>query len=253
MEAATKEVHAVIETNLGKIKIKLYNDTPIHRDNFVKAINQGAYDGVIFHRVIKDFMIQGGDPATKVDSVKAHADAERFSYQIDAEIVYPTHFHRKGVLAAARMGDDENPQKASSSTQFYIVTGKVFNDSTLDLMQKQKFEKLKQSIFNRLQADNREKVKELYRLGDRAQLAAFKDSLVAIVEKEARLSQAKILFTPEQRQAYKTDGGTPHLDGAYTVFGEVVEGMDVVDKIQAVSTNSQDKPIADIRMKIVKK
>lgn len=253
MEAKTKEVYAVIETNLGKIKIRLYDDTPLHRDNFVKAVKAGAYDGVLFHRVIKDFMIQGGDPSTKSDTVRARSDEKLFDYEVNAEIVYPTHFHRKGVLAAARTGDDVNPQKASSSTQFYIVTGKIFNDSTLDLMQKQKLERFKQSVFNRLQSENKDKVKELYREGNRTGLNSFRDSLIEQTEKEVDNLKESVLFTEEQRDAYKSQGGTPHLDGAYTVFGEVVEGIDVVDKIQNVSTNSLDKPLSDIRMKIILK
>lgn len=248
--AVTNEIHAVIETNFGKIKIKLYNDTPLHRDNFVKAVKAGAFDNVLFHRVIKDFMIQGGDISTMPDSAKAKRLSKEFGTDINAEILYPTHFHKKGVIAAAREGDDVNPEKKSSATQFYIVVGKIFNDSSLNLLEKNRYEQLKQSIFKRLQGENSGKIKELYRAGDRQALSSFRDSLISLTEKEAETEKSKTTFTEEQRKAYKEMGGTPHLDGNYTVFGEVTEGMEVVEKIQALPTDTNDKPLSDVRMKI---
>jgi peptidylprolyl isomerase/peptidyl-prolyl cis-trans isomerase B (cyclophilin B) len=248
--ASQKEIYASIDTNYGKIKVKLYNDTPLHRDNFVKAVKDGVYDGLLFHRVIKDFMIQGGDPSTMKDSLKAKEINAKYDYRINPEFVYPNHYHRKGVLAAAREGDEVNPAKASSSTQFYIVTGKIFNGPALDLIEKQKSERLFQGILSRLQVQNKEKIKELYRSRNRVELSAFRDSLVQQAEKEASLLKDKTLLTAEQRDAYRTVGGTPHLDGEYTVFGEVVEGMDVLDRIQKVATDAFDKPKSEVRFKI---
>jgi cyclophilin family peptidyl-prolyl cis-trans isomerase len=179
-----KETVVVIKTNMGTIKAKLYNDTPLHRDNFIKLVNEGWYNGSPFHRVIKDFMIQGGQNANgQLDP----------GYTIPAEFK-DNHFHKKGALAAARQGDQVNPKKASSGSQFYIVQGKVYDERTLDMF-------------------------------------------------ETRMGK---VFSARQRQAYQTVGGTPHLDGDYTVFGEVIEGLDVVDKIAAVETGRMDVPVKPV-------
>jgi cyclophilin family peptidyl-prolyl cis-trans isomerase len=179
-----KETVVVIKTSMGTIKAKLYNDTPKHRDNFIKLVNEGWYNGSPFHRVIKDFMIQGGQ------NKDGRLDP---GYRVPAEFK-DNHFHKKGALAAARQPDQVNPQKASSGSQFYIVQGKVYDDRTLDMF-------------------------------------------------EGRMGK---VFSARQRQAYKTVGGTPHLDGDYTVFGEVIEGIEVVDKIAAVETGRGDVPVKPV-------
>ena len=187
-QAQQKETVVVIETSQGTIKAKLYNDTPLHRDNFIKLVNEGWYNGSPFHRIIKNFMIQGGQNADgRMDP----------GYTVPAEF-RDNHFHKKGALCAARQGDQVNPKKASSGSQFYIVQGQVFDDKKL----------------------------EIY---------------------EERLGK---IFSATQRQAYKTVGGTPHLDGQYTVFGEVEEGLDVVEMIQGTATGRADRPIDDIEMRI---
>ena len=183
-QAQQKETVVVIETNYGTIKAKLYNDTPLHRDNFIKLVNEGWYNGSPFHRVINNFMIQGGQ------NKDGRQDP---GYTIPAEF-RSNHFHQKGALCAARQGDQVNPKKASSGSQFYIVQGQVYDDKTLDLY-------------------------------------------------ENRLGK---VIGPKQRQAYKTVGGTPHLDGDYTVFGEVTEGLDIVDKIARVKTGYMDVPVEPV-------
>jgi cyclophilin family peptidyl-prolyl cis-trans isomerase len=178
----------LIKTSFGNIKVKLYNETPQHRDNFIKLVKEGFYNGSIFHRVINQFMIQGGGAKNGTEDV---------GYTIPAEF-NAKFIHKKGALAAARMPDQVNPNKASSGSQFYIVQGRKFSDAELDGI-------------------------------------------------EQRINKK---FTPEEREAYKTIGGTPHLDGAYTIFGEVIEGMDVIDKIAAAKTAAGDKPLEDIKMTI---
>jgi cyclophilin family peptidyl-prolyl cis-trans isomerase len=179
----------LIKTSLGDIKVKLYNETPKHKDNFIKLVENGFYNGSIFHRVINQFMIQGGG---------ANNGTKDVGYTIPAEI-NAKFFHKKGALAAARMPDQINPNKESSGSQFYIVQGRKYDDAELNAVEQRSNKK----------------------------------------------------FTEEERNAYKNIGGTPHLDGNYTVFGEVIEGNDVIDKIASVKTGAGDKPLEDIKMTIV--
>jgi cyclophilin family peptidyl-prolyl cis-trans isomerase len=196
MAAKPKNQYIKIATDKGAVIIKLYNETPLHRDNFIKLAKEGLYNGTLFHRVIKEFMIQGGDP----DSKNAHPDSSLgnggLKYTVPAEF-RDSLFHKKGVLAAAREGDSSNPLKASSSTQFYIVQGKIWNDSTLN------------------------------------------------VTEEKRL---KFKIPEWQRQVYKTIGGTPHLDRNYTVYGEVVKGLEMIDAIANEPTGKANRPKTDIKM-----
>lgn len=194
---APEGTKVLISTSMGDIKVVLYDKTPLHRDNFVKLVKEGFYDGTLFHRVINQFMIQGGDPDSRDAKPKAMLGNGGPDYTIPFEYV-PEYFHKRGALAAARMGDDVNPEKASSGSQFYIVQGRTFSDAELD-------------------------------------------------QTEKRIGKT---FTDEQREIYKTVGGTPFLDGNYTVFGEVYEGMDVVDKIAQVSRDRYDRPLENISMTV---
>lgn len=246
METQTKETQVVMKTSLGTIKLKLYNETPQHRDNFIKLVKEGQYNGLLFHRVIKDFMVQGGDVTSKDAPMSKQLGAGDLGYTVPAEFVYPKYFHKKGALSAARTGDEVNPEKESSASQFYIVTGKVYKDAELAQMEKQKEGRLKQSIFARLQKENSDKIKAAYQSGDKAELAIIRDTLVGKTEMEAEKRKDETKLTPEQREAYKTIGGVPFLDNEYTVYGEVTEGLDVVDAIQNVKTNRQDRPLENV-------
>ena len=239
-----------IETTMGDIIVMLYDETPNHRDNFIKLVENGTYEGTLFHRVIKDFMIQAGDPDSKGAPKGQMLGSGDVGYTVPAEFVYPQLFHKKGALAAARQGDNVNPEKASSGCQFYIVTGRIFNDSTLLSMEEQKNQNKFTSVFNALAQKHMKEIYQLRRNNDQEGLMNLQDSLFVETQKQME-GEPEFKFTEEQRQAYTTVGGTPHLDGEYTVFGEVIEGMDVVDKIQQVSTNGSDRPDDDIVIKKV--
>ena len=197
-----------LETTMGKITVELSDLTPLHRDNFVALAQEGYFDSLLFHRVIENFMIQGGDPRTRTisgsefDANGPETGEARYWGKIDAEINFPTLFHQRGALAAAREGDVVNPQRRSSSTQFYIVWGRTFTDEQLDAQQ----------------------------------------------ARISRATQGQVTLPDHIRQAYKTIGGTPHLDGQYTVFGHVVEGLEIVEKIQRTATDSLDRPVEDVRI-----
>ena len=250
---ATGDALVEIKTSVGDITIRLYGETPKHRDNFLKLVNDGFYNDVLFHRVINKFMIQTGDPESKGAPAGKMLGAGGPGYDIDAEIVYPQFFHKRGALAAARQGDEVNPDRRSSGSQFYIVTGKVYNASQLGQMEKQLQMQQMQAIFNDLASQHRDSIMAMRRNRDQAGLQALQDELVKKTEAEAAKNPVKL--TDAQREAYTTVGGTPHLDGTYTVFGEVVEGMDVVAKIETTTTGAQDRPKEDIKiisMKVIK-
>lgn len=235
-----------IKTTLGDIRILLYGETPKHRDNFLKLVNEKFYEGTLFHRVINKFMIQAGDPDSKEAPAGKMLGSGGPGYQIDAEIVYPALFHKRGALAAARQGDQVNPEKKSSGSQFYIVTGEVYKAEQLKQMENQLGMKQKQAIFNNLASQYRDSIMDMRRNRDQAGLQALQDKLIKITEAEAAKNPAK--FTDAQIQAYSTIGGTPHLDNDYTVFGEVVSGMDVVAAIEKVATGAADRPVEDVKI-----
>lgn len=241
-----KRTRVKLETTLGNITVALYNETPKHRDNFIKLVKEGVYDSTLFHRVIKQFMIQAGDPDSKNASDTAMLGNGDVGYTIPAEF-NPKFFHKKGVLAAARQGDDVNPEKASSGCQFYIVTGRKFTEPQLLGMENKINEQREEAIFDNLAHQHMKEIYKMRKAGDNAGLLELQDSL----EAEARAladKEEKFRFTPEQVKAYSTVGGAPHLDGSYTVFGEVVEGMDVVEKIETAKTNRADRPLTNIRI-----
>lgn len=235
-----------LETTMGNITVALYNETPKHRDNFIKLVKEGVYDSTLFHRVIKQFMIQAGDPDSKNASDTAMLGSGDVGYTIPAEF-NPKFFHKKGVLAAARQGDDVNPEKASSGCQFYIVTGRKFTEPQLLGMENIINEQREEALFDSLARQHMKEIYKMRKAGDNAGLLELQDTLEAQA-RELADKEEKFRFTPEQIKAYSTIGGAPHLDGSYTVFGEVTEGMEVVDNIEIAKTNRADRPIENIRI-----
>lgn len=233
-----------ISTSLGDIIVRLYDETPLHRDNFLKLAQDGYYNGTIFHRVIKDFMIQGGDPNSKDPQPGAQYGTGGPDYTIEAEIK-PGLIHKRGALAAARQGDEVNPERRSSGSQFYIVWGKTYNQGQIGQLAKQMDMQAQQAIFNRLVAEHRNQIMQLRRDRDREGLMELQNELESQTYALFKQQGSKGL-TDAQKEAYTTVGGTPHLDGQYTVFGEVEEGLDIVEKIQATSTLPGDRPKEDI-------
>ena len=235
-----------LETTMGNITVALYNETPKHRDNFIKLVKEEVYDSTLFHRVIKQFMIQAGDPDSKNASDTAMLGSGDVGYTIPAEF-NPKFFHKKGVLAAARQGDDVNPEKASSGCQFYIVTGRKFTEPQLLGMENKINEQREEALFDSLARQHMKEIYKMRKAGDNAGLLELQDTLEAQA-RELADKEEKFRFTPEQIKAYSTIGGAPHLDGSYTVFGEVTEGMEVVENIEIAKTNRADRPVENIRI-----
>ena len=235
-----------IQTTLGDIVVRLYDETPIHRDNFMKLVKEGYYDGTLFHRVIKDFMIQGGDPDSKGAPAGMPLGVGGPDYTLEAEIKDGL-FHKRGALAAARQGDQVNPERRSSGSQFYIVWGQVYNEGQLRQFSQQMKMQRMQDVFNKLASEHRDEIMQMRRERNRAGLQELQDKLIA--EAESKVSDFSGL-TEDQKKVYSTLGGTPHLDGQYTVFGEVENGLDIVDMIQNTTTGQGDRPVDDIEMKI---
>lgn len=239
----------MLETTAGEIRLRLYNDTPGHRDNFVRNVREGMYTGVTFHRVIRNFMIQTGDPKTRPEGYAPPltAEGDTLPETIPAEVRWPQRFNRRGVLAAARESDEENPQRASDKYQFYIVTGKVFSDDDLDGFEKAREQRDAELLYQRKQRADKERLDALRAARDRDGLSNRLEKLLD----EARYEMSEnppITYPKELRRAYKVHGGAPWLDNEYTVFGEVVEGMKVVEGIQRARTNGADVPLKEIRI-----
>jgi len=248
--ANSEEIKLMIVTDFGTIKLKLYNETPVHRDNFVKLIKAHYFDSLMFHRVIQNFMIQGGDPDSKYAPPLIELGNGGPGYNLPAEFNSKL-FHKKGVLAAARDSDLENPSQASSASQFYIVQGRVYNDSLLNIQAK-RITKLK--LFNTVvNRDENKLLLKRYQAFVKTQQEDSMKVLNDIITKqvEAELPATKLYtFTDEQIKTYTTIGGTPHLDQSYTVFGEVYEGIEVIDSIAKQTVGKYNRPVSDIRMKI---
>ncbi len=245
----SKDVEMV--TDFGTIVMRLSDDTPQHRNNFIKLVNEKFYDSIAFHRVIENFIIQTGDPESKNPDSEKDLGASDLPYRVPAEINNNL-FHKRGALNAAREGDDNNPEQASSSTQFTIVQGRVYNDSTLKVAEGRINNWLAYNkVINKTEHKSKlDELQNLFKNWDSTKIDALnliKKELDSLTELE-EVAMTKYTYPDAHREAYKTIGGAAHLDQNYTVFGEVVKGMDVVDSIAAVSTNDRDKPISDVRI-----
>ena len=248
-----KETQVTITTPYGDIVVRLYDSTARHRENFIKLASAGYFNGTLFHRVIGKFMIQGGDPTSRNAKPGILLGDGDTTYTVPFEYV-PSYLHKRGAFAAARENDDENPLKASSASQFYIVQGKVFTNDELDAVELKVERRTKQYIMmDLLKKEGKEDELKIFR-----QYVAQRDTanMRMVIEKYRNAVEAQYLrtkpfkITDDQRRIYTTIGGTPHLDGAYTVFGEVVSGMEIVDQIAAVATDTNDRPVKDIPMTI---
>lgn len=243
----SKDTMIRMETTAGVIVLKLYKDTPKHRDNFIKIIDDGIIEGTLFHRVVKDFMIQGGDPESKDAPPGKMLGSGGPRYKVPAEILFPKYFHKRGALAAARESDDVNPMKESSSCQFFIVTGKVFSLDSLMAYQNMRNQYFEDRAFEGLAQKHIKKILEMKKAGNASGLYKLQQEIRA----QAKVMAGKegvFKYSPKQIETYTTIGGAPFLDGEYTVFGEVISGMDVIDQIQNIPTDRNDRPLKDIKI-----
>lgn len=229
------------------MKMILFDETPKHKENFIRLAKEGLYDSTTFHRVIADFMVQGGDINAKEDV------EEKITYTVEAEL-NDSLIHEKGAVAAARLGDQQNPEKASSGSQFYIVQGKKFTSGELDGLIEGQYQYEQQRLFGELlkkeeYADLRAKIIELQNAGKMDSIMEIVSASEDIIVKEFGKPE-KMQFTQQQIDAYTTGGGVPHLDEGYTVFGKVIDGLPVIDSIAAVQTGPADKPVEDIYMTV---
>lgn len=241
-----KEKIVLLTTNFGDIKLKLYNETPLHRDNFIKLVQDSVYDSLLFHRVIGSFMIQGGDPESKNAPKGKHLGEGDLGYKIPAEFISGL-YHKRGALAAAREGDQVNPKKESSSCQFYIVQGRTFTTEQLQQLEDRMLMRPRnKEAFKYVNAPENKALKDTINAAQKRGDYDKLNECNVLVDKAIQPFLKDLKFSEEQVTTYTTVGGTPHLDGAYTVFGEVIEGMNIVDSIAAQPTNNENRPHSDI-------
>jgi peptidyl-prolyl cis-trans isomerase B (cyclophilin B) len=252
-EAQDKDHVVTIKTKYGDMVAILYNETPRHKENFIKLAKEHFFDSTLFHRVIKDFMIQGGDPDSKKAKPGDRLGTGGPGYTVEAEF-NPKFFHEKGALSAARMGDNVNPTKASSGSQFYVVQGQKMNEEALAGMEKnvqygKKNQYLREIITKPEHKDLLQTIIQKQQSGDQQWMNSFFESADTLIQKE-KPDYKPFKFSDEQRQKYSQNGGAPHLDGEYTVFGKVIQGLEVIDKIAEQPRDASDRPTEDIRITV---
>ncbi len=243
----TPEKKVLIKTPYGNMKVKLYDETPQHRDNFIKLVQESYFDSLLFHRVIEGFMIQGGDPESRGAEEGKRLGNGGPGYTLPAEIDYPKYFHKKGVLAAARQGDQVNPEKRSSGSQFYIVQGKTFTPEGLDSLETSLAERRLQGRMYDLITPYQDSLMAMQQRGDQEGFQALIKTIEQQAGKELE-GEPEVTIPKEIRDVYTTIGGVPFLDQSYTVFGEVEEGLEVIDKIAALATDPYDRPLQNVPM-----
>lgn len=247
--AQEKEVKAVIETNLGNMVVKLYNDTPQHRDNFIRLAKSGHYDGTLFYRVIKNFVIQGGSSDSK-NAIKGQVIGYGRPLVIDAEI-NPGHYHKKGALAAPRQPDRVNFFKESDISQFYIVQGRKYTPKELELLEKQVNVPIRKAIQKKYYSPEKRAILDTLRKQNKVkEFREIADKIKQDIAFDWNANNDKIYMPKDKMEAYTNQGGVDHLDKEYTVFGEVTEGFDIIDKIAALPTDSSDRPLTDVKIKV---
>lgn len=242
-----KPVYVTISTSMGDVTVMLYDDTPLHRDNFIRLCRENTYNNVLFHRIIKDFVVQGGDPASKAkdpDAVYGDGDG---GYTVPAEIL-PNHFNKRGALIDAKIGDADNPERASAGTQFCFVQGKIQTDEDLNANE----ERINNIRHNWLYHKFKKRLLQEDPNLSEVVNATWLDELVTIMIADTLESLGPCVIPQEHREYYKTKGGVPHLDGSVTIFGEVIEGLDIVEKMSLVKTDSKDRPLQDVWVKSTK-
>jgi peptidyl-prolyl cis-trans isomerase B (cyclophilin B) len=241
----SKPVYVTVETNMGDVTVLLYDDTPLHKANFIKLCQSNAYDGVIFHRIIKDFVVQGGDPTSKARVPgKLYGNGDG-GYTVPAEI-RPNHFNKRGALIDAKQGDDTNPQRASAGTQFCFIQGAKLTDEQLDMTEKRLNDIQRNWLYYKFMDQLRK---------ERPDIASDKEALsteALVMVGDTIAAQGPIVIPADRREIYKTVGGSPHLDGSVTIFGEVVDGFDIVEKMSLVETDKNARPLEDVVIKHTK-
>ena len=240
----------LISTNFGDMKFRLYDDTPKHRNAFIELANEGYYDGTLFYRVIQDYLIQGGSKSSRgapPGKVIGYGDPDK---TVDDEII-PAHIHKKGALCAPRQPDEVNPFKQSDISQFYIVKGEVYSPGKLDTLEMAVNRPIRNAITHKIYTDDIRQ--ELAKLKEQKKVAEFREianQVKADIETEYNLDPNVLKFTEDQRKAYTTVGGCPDLDGKYTIFGECIAGFEVIDKIAALKTDENNRPLTDVVIKV---
>lgn len=241
IDSVAGNTYVTVSTNVGDFTLMLYDDTPLHRDNFIRLCQDGTYDGVLFHRVIKDFLIQGGDPNSREQVPgKPYGDGDG-GFCVYSEIL-PQHFCKRGALIDAKLGDDVNPTRMSAGTQFCVVQGKIFTDEELDAVERRLNEWQKNYLYHLARYE--------LMLEDPSLSAVENGNLLNAKARERamwqRIDQGPVAISPERREVYRAIGGTPHLDGSVTVFGELIDGQDIVEKITLMETDEMDRPLSDV-------